>query len=277
MAINGKIVNQISRVPYNSSVLTFHAKTNPDSSNGDARELNNQLSFPYEGFLNGLQRSASSLLNRSFPSVTLNPDFNLLSANGLNPVTPAQGSNFEALKNWFVVNGGGGNNYTMTPTAYTQLQYAGTGSRYYLNMQIPSLDSPLYLYNLNYSLTDQFNNVGAYNRKKLTFSTIIKNNSSVTSKLRFSAFINPTSETVNGGAMFVKPGFNELATTISIPELKDIPIGSGAYAQLRFNIEDTYDQPLDMDLYYLKAELSNFATPLEVNHVLENLVCNNLV
>lgn len=277
MAINGKIVNQISNVPYQSNVLTFREKTVPDDSNGDARKLSNKLTFAFEGFLNSVYRSASSLLNRSFPCILLNPDFNILSANGLSPVTPAQGSDYEVISNWFLINGGGANDYTITPTLYTQIQYAGTGSRYYLNVQVPTLDSPLYLYNLNYSLTNQFNSVGAYNRKKITFSAIIRNNSTEDQKVRFSMYINPTGETVQGRGIFLQPGMiNEIATTIDVPDLNNVDISTDAYAQFQFNIEDIYGQPMDMDIFYLKAELSNYATPLEVNHILENLLCTNL-
>jgi hypothetical protein len=277
MAISGRIVNQISNVPTKSDVLTFKQKKYPDDSQGDARKLTNKLTFSFEGFFNSIYRSAYSLLNRSFPCILLNPDFNILSANGTAPITPAQGTNYEVVSNWFLMNGGGSNNYTITPTAYSNVQYAGTGSRYFLNINVPTLDSPLYLYNLNYSLTDQFNSVGAYNRKKVTFSAIMKNNSSESQKARFNLYINSTGQTVQGGGIFLQPNMmNEIVTTIEVPDLNNMPITPGSYIQPQFSIEDIYGSPLDIDLYYLKAEFSNYATPLEVNHVLEQLTCTNL-
>ena len=126
------IIDRLSEIPNESSVI---------------QDGSNVVSIPYERFLHDLQTNGSSLQKRAFNYLTRNPDFNLLSANGTNPVTQASPNDTEILDKWFVQNGGGGNTFTFTPTAFGATTPSITGSLYHLGMEISALDSPLYLYN----------------------------------------------------------------------------------------------------------------------------------
>ena len=264
-SISGKLYKNLSNIPYFVNVIDF----NKDN-------FSNKISYQYEGFLSDIKNSTSSLVDRSFDSILRNPDFNILSANGTAPVTPAQGSDYEVISNWFLVNGGG-NSYTITPTAYTTIPPFGTGSKYYLNLNIPSLSSGLYLYNLNYSLTDKFYNSSQLSDQDVTFSSIIHNKTDTAQKVRFSAFINGLGTTINGGGIFLQPqAINLISNTIRMPQTRGQPVGSGNYTQFRLNFENNYASTLNADVYYLKAEMSNVSTPLQINHTLEQIICSNL-
>jgi|WetSurMetagenome_2_1015567.scaffolds.fasta_scaffold45855_3 hypothetical protein len=274
---NGDIVFPIPNLPYNSPVVNFYNKGSPDMSNGDARKLKNGLSFPYEGFFNAVKEKVSSFNGRAFDSILRNPDFNILSANGTAPVTPAQGSNYELVSNWFLMNSDAANNYVITPTAYTTIPPFGSGSNYYLNVSIPSLNTPFYFYNKNYSTTGQFISSSQTSGQTVTCSAVIKNNTAEQQKVRFSALLNGTSQLIKGGGVFLQPDtYNLISTSIDIPDIKNSVSDPSAYTQFQFSFENDYGTPMDMDIYYLKTEISDLSTPLQVNHILEQLICSNL-
>lgn len=273
----GDIVLSIPNLPYNSSVVNFYSRGAPDMSNGDARKLNNGLSFPYEGFFNAVKEKIESFNNRSFDCILRNPDFNILSSNGTAPVTPTQGSNYELVSNWYLMNGDMSNNYIITPTAYPSIPPFGTGSNYYLNVSIPTLSSPFYFYNKNYSSSGQFISSSQTSGQTITFSSVIKNNTSEQQKVRFSAYINGTSQLIKGGGVFLQPdSYNLISTSLDIPDVKTSVSDTSAFTQFQFSFENDYGTPMDMDIYYLKTEISNLSTPLQLNHVLEQLICSNL-
>ncbi len=265
--VKGRITATQGIIPY------FANLTRADS---DDPEAINKVGREFEKFFNNLKNNTQSLINRSFPCELINPDFGILSANGTNPVTEADGTNFELVANWYIETGVG-NAYTMTPTAYTNIPLSGTGSNYYLNLNIPTLNDYLYLYNLNYSLTNEFNSLSKYNGQTITFSSVIKNNdATVRPKIRFSAYIDGYGD-VQGSGVYLEPdAYNLMSTSLKIPDLRDQVI-AGEQVQFRFNIEDLNGGTADFDIYYLKAELSNYATPLTVNHVFEQFMVTNLV
>jgi hypothetical protein len=276
--IYGDIVTSIPNIPFNSRVINFYQNTTPDMSMGDARKLNNGLSFPYEGFFNTIKQKAESINNRAFDCILRNPDFNILSANGAAPVTPAQGTDYEMVSNWFVANTDGANNYVITPTAYPTIPPFGTGSNYFLNVSIPTLNSPFYFYNKNYSTTGQFISSSQTSGQNVTFSAVIKNNTLEQQKVRFSAYLNGESQLIQGQGIFLQPdSYNLIATSLAIPDMKDDVSDMNAFTQFQFSFENDYGTPMDMDIYYLKTEISDLATPLQLNHVLEQLICSNLI
>lgn len=265
--VQGRLTAIQDAIPYYADVVRIKS-LDRDSIGKVGRE--------YQKFFNSLRVNTASLVNRSFPSELVNPDFGILSANGTNPVTEADGTNFELVSNWFIETGVG-NTYTMTPTAFTQIPFRGTGSNYFLNINVSDLNDFLYLYNLNYSLTDQFNSLSKYNAQRVTFSTVIKNNSmTVRPKIRFSANIDGYGDVQGAGIYLNADSYDLISTSIQLPDLRDQLI-AGENVQFRFNLEDLNGGTTDFDIYYLKAELSNFATPLTVNHVFEEFMCNNLV
>ena len=285
MQLNGQITFQTNNIPSNTNVISFvpHDGALPlrdreghKLPDGDVRGFKSVLSFPYEGFFNKIQGGVRSLLNRQFGSETRNPDFNLLSANGTAPVTPTQGNGYEIVNKWFLGDDGG-NAYTITPTPYANPSYAQTGSNYFLNLNVTNLTSALYLWNQNYSTTGQFNSMGKYNDQTLTFSTIIANNGANLPKVRFSAYMNDPNEDVPGGGVYLQPNsINLISTSLKIPDRKEVPYVN-PFTQFRFNIEDLDSDTLDLDIMYLKCEISNFASLLNVDHIAEAIICNYLM
>lgn len=278
--LNGTIIQPISDLPFNSKVINFYNSSlnkNDKDSENDAAKMHNGVSFAYEGFFTAIQEKTQSLNERSFNCLLRNPDFNILSANGITPITPAQGSDYEMVSNWYVSNNDLLNNYTITPVNYSSIPPFGTGSNYYLNVSIPTLASPFYFYNKNYSTTGQFISSSQTNGQTVACSSIIKNNTNVRQKVRFSAFLNGSGDTVSGDGVFLEPdSYNLISTNIEIPDIKGTTSGASAYTQFRLNFENNYGAAMDMDIFYLKTEISNLSTPLQLNHILEQLICSNL-
>jgi len=66
-----------------------------------------------------------------------------------------------------------------------------------------------------------------------------------------------------------------IAETMELPTLMDTTL-AGQNTQFRFNIKDLNGGTADFDVYYIKAEMSNLATPLNIDHTLEQLIVDNL-
>ncbi len=268
MRVNGDIVKQITNVPYNSPVISQNTS---NLGNNSSQDDSNQLSFNHEGFQQSLFNSCVSLNNRQFDGLFLNPNFNLLSSNGTTPVTPAQGTNYEVVKKWFLTNGGGLNNYVITPMTYPMVGFSSTGSLYYLNLLINAQDSPLSLYNLNYN--SAFDSIGQLSGQYVSFSTIIANNNNNSPALSFSTFISNYGN-IPGGQIYLQPNtINLINTTTQIPDLTGTAYGSSPYAQMQLNIDDI-DGGANFDIAYLKSELSDTASPLTVNPFIQQLICS---
>jgi hypothetical protein len=278
--VNGKIVNFISRLPANSSVLEFStALGNFLREQGINLDDSQTFSPNYLGFFTDLYNAVNSGTFRGQTGVLRNPDFNLLSANGLDPVTPLEGSDFEFVKMWYVVTGGGSNDYVLKANPYSQVGYSPSGSNYFMSIVVIDLDEPLYFYNLNYSLTNQFDSVGKYSGKDITFSAILKNNvenGDEAPSISFSAFINGADEFRTAG-IILQNGYNEIAESIQLPDLFGTEYDADPYIQFRLNIDGIGTNGLDIALAYIKAEISDSATQLEVDHTLEKIICDALV
>jgi len=257
--IFGTLVNKISQFHYNVKVLND----------------NETISKDYEGFFNDIYKASASLVQRGMPYILRNPDYNILSANGTTSVTPSEGSDYEVVSNWYLINGGGSNSYSVTPTAYTEVPFSPTGSNYYLNFNVDALTNLLYLYNLNYSTSGNFNSLGKFSGQKVTFSTIIRNNATTSPQISFSADVGGIEEKETPGIFLQPESYNLIAETMELPTLMDTTL-AGQNTQFRFNIKDLNGGTADFDVYYIKAEMSNLATPLNIDHTLEQLIVDNL-
>lgn len=262
------LVAALTSLPYQEDVITHGI---------DARNnVISRVTRPWEGFFRQIGANTNSLIQRQNPSQLLNSNFNILSANSTLPVTPAQGSNYELVKQWYLVNGGGTNNYTITPTAYTNV--ASGLSNYYLNVQIPTQDSPLYLYNLNYSLTSQFNSIAAINQQPVTFSWSIINNLSNVAGMQFSVALSTGAEYLSKFIYLTQGrgpnGDNSL--TLDPIDLTGDAYSPSDIAQFRVYFSQVSNSPIDLNVAYIKAELSEMPSPLEINPVLESYLCTNL-
>lgn len=263
----------VGALPYNSQMAL---------AGNDDETKNGTVSYDYQTYFSGLQQNLSQIVSRGTPGIFLNSDFNLLSANGTTPVTPAQGTNYEVVKQWFLMTGGGGNDYTITPTPQSTVNYYGTGSNNYLDVAISDLDTPLYLYNKNYSTTGQFNAVSLYSGSPLNFSFSIDNQGDSDEHIQFSAFLNGAtfpdgSNEIFGEELPLKPGFNIAGKEIQIPELTGTAYDPSNYIQLRCYFK-THNSTggAHLVINYLKSELSDTASLLDVNHILDSLLCNTI-
>jgi hypothetical protein len=233
-------------------------------------------SIDYERFFNSTQTNISTLINNAQPYLTINPDFNVLSANNYNPVTDLSPDFTEIVSKWFVDNGLG-NTFALTPVAYTNSQRPISGSNNYINVAISNLTTPITLQNQNFSTTGQFRG-DTYTGQILTFSTVINNNNvsqAHAPQLRFQAFITNVG-TIRGNSFYLKPNLNYISTRLKIPQFNTANLGASPYTQFQLAIEQANNETLNFDIYYLKSELSDSATPLVVNHILETLICQNL-
>lgn len=257
---NTSIVQQISNPPNWSTV---------SDESGVA-------SIDYQRLFSSLHSNSNSLINRAQEYILRNPDFNLLSANGYNPVTQASPNLTEIVSKWFVSNGAG-NTFSLTPTAYTATQRSASGSVNYLNVVVTTLASTLSLLNQNYSTTGQFR-ADSLSGQLISLSAIIRNNNLSQLKAPLCSFSanTPGFGVTPGEGIFLQTGLNFLTTNIQMPDFGDTNLGANPYTQFQFNIDNAYSENLDFDIFYLKSEVSDLSTPLIVNHILETITCNAL-
>lgn len=243
--------------------------------NAEVLNEDGKMSIDYQRFFQNHHLFTEAVKNRAFDCFTLNPDFNLLSSNGTAPVTEGDPNDTEFVKKWFLYNGGGSNAFTLTPTAYSSTEQGITSSLYYINMQITDLDSPLYFYNINYSTTNQFNGAGVYSGEAVTLSAAIYNNNDNTVKCRFSMVLSDDTEILSP-AHFLAPGLNVFYSTLIMPDFSTTDLGANPFVQPRLMFEDIYSLNTNLNIYYVKGELSNYATPLQINHIVQLLICNTI-
>lgn len=245
-------------------------------------ETTNILSAAYVSYFRKIEEVVKNLNSQGSPGFLLNPDFNILSANGTAPVTPAQGSNYEVLKQWYIVNGGGGNAYTLTPTAISSIPIAGSSSNYLLNVNATAINTALYLYNLNYSLTGAFNSIEGFNSSPANFSFVIDNKTSDTQFIQFSAFYSGGTFPDGSNEIFteelaLKPGPQLTYSGLQFPDLTGLSYSPSDFIQFRMYFPRLEGALLDLDIYYVKAEAQSGVSLLQVNPVLQQFICNNLV
>lgn len=263
----------ISAVNFNKPAQTPDNKSKTSIAEGT-------LSTEWEHFHNDIFNNTSSLSNRGLnvPIPLLrNPDFNILSANNYDPVTPLEGSDYEVVGNWFLVNGGGTNDYTITPTAWNSTDNSPTGSLNYINVDITTQDSPLYFYNVNYSTDSpqQFNGAAKYNGQIVTMSMVYRNNTDNEIQCQFTTDT-PGYGLTHSAQFTLKNTRNFIAARLLFPNFDGTSLTPPYLTQFRFNISNIFETAANFDIIYLKTEISNVATPLQIDHTLEQLICNAL-
>lgn len=237
---------------------------------------NGKMSIERERYDNEIFQAVNSLYNRWFGTFIYNPDFNLLGTSGYTPITQADGSDVETVSNWYLVSGGGANAYTITPTPYPFANKSPSGSLNFLNVKVATLDTPLYLYNLNYSTgVQQFNAATKYNAQQLAFSIAYRNNTATAIELSVSATISNL-ETVETPPLYLEPSQFFTANLLKIPDMGDADLGTNPVVQFRLNINNLFGSAADFDLFYVKGEVGNSPTSLQFDHILEQLRCQNL-
>jgi hypothetical protein len=212
-------------------------------------------------FYNKIQEMMDGMLDISNQSQLLTPDFNTLSAKGLNPTVPADGDNTEFIGNWFIV-GAANATYIITPTAYPNNSTIRSGSQYFVSTVVSAWNG-----NAFYFYQRQANTVRKYQKRYLTFTLHCNNNSSTILKVQFnvSSFYDPsTSLATNqqGKTINLNPGYNDISSTILMDTLSGVVVGAANYTEFRLNFIDLATPvSADIDFYLLKCEYGKLSTP----------------
>jgi len=272
-----QIKRQVSYIPTNDSIINPQDTTN--LGNAIARILPNKnqdnfiISPTYERFFNSIRVQLNDIVSRGFPTLTLNPDFNW-ARDGITPVTQADGDNVAFNEQWYV-NGAAGNTYTITPTAYpNNSTNTPTGSKYFINVAISDLVNTLTLYNVNYN--SDFNSAQQIQNQKIVFSSYIKNNTNDAIALQFGVQLEDLT-TFSSKIVNLLPGFNFVAMPpIDIPDYSALSLPGNAFAQLQLKFIPNSVTSANVDISYIKAEISSLATNLTVNHIEQKVLIDGL-
>ncbi len=208
--------------------------------------------------LDSINQYLDGILTISNPAQTLNSDFSTLSAQGTTPTTQADGDNFEFVENWFVV-GATQAAYALTATPYPSNSTVISASPYFMAADITTYSgSGLYFYQR------QMGYVRKYQTQYLTTTVRAFNNLSTTVKLRFDLIFNldPTLVNYQGTPFYLKPGYNEVSTTLKTDSLRNATVGAGNYVEFQLNFVDVPSGLGDFDLYSIKSEFGKISTPL---------------
>ena len=221
-----------------------------EQTSKDPEQLYRNMDSVYQ-FLDGM-------ITISNPTQTINADFKTLSGVGLTPTTQAQGDDFEFIGNWFVV-GATVADYTLTPTPYPTNSGVVSASPYFVNVAVTSYASGtgLSFYQKQSGLVRKFQT------QFVTMTISATNNTTTVTTLRFSISLNldPGDILLEGGILYLKPGYNVISTTLKTPTLRDETVGAAAYAQ--FNLDFVNFAAVEnFDIYSIKAEFGKISTPL---------------
>jgi len=266
--ITGSVSNELPFLPYRDNLIEYG---DLEGLNFDLKAVETTLSKNYELYLNSMGANVGSLNKRCFNCEFRNPDFNFLTTAGTTPITNLDPSDTEIVKNWFAVFGGG-NTFSITPTAYTTNGYYGTGSRYYLNLNVSNLVSEIQLYNLNYN--NYSNSIAKYSNQIVSLSGIFLNNLTNFPEISFTASDN-TGILAETPSIVLEPGYNLVNIQMQIPDLSEESADVSNPLIFNTNLKKT-DGTCDTNIYYLKSEISDSASPLIIDHNLENLLINSL-
>lgn len=203
-------------------------------------------------FLNGI----STISNVSKIN---NADFSTLGPSGLTPTTQADGDNAQFMNEWFVV-GAGVATYSLTPTVYATNSGIISASRYFVNAVVSAYaGTGLYFYQR------QLNTLRLYQSSYITMTVNATNNQSNTVKMRaaINSFYNPSSNLVQGAAIFLKPGENTVSSTLSLMNIRNQTVGAGGYTEFRLLFDDLGSGGnANIDFHSIKAEFGTISTPL---------------
>jgi len=225
---------------------------NPPSANMNDEDKYN--------FYNTIAVALDRLTSVSNASQTLNPNFATLGPGGMTPVTETDGDNAQFMQNWYVV-GASQATYVLTPTQYPNNSTVASSSAFYVNTTVSTYTgSGLYFYQR------QMNTVRKYQQQFITFTLSVNNNQSNVIKLRFNINSNYGSSSVlnQGPALYLQPGWNMITTTLETDSLNGVTVTSGNYTEFQLSFEDLDlgVGTVNFDLYYIKTEFGQIATPL---------------
>jgi len=188
-----------------------------------------------------------------------NPDFSTLGPSGMTATTQADGDNAQFMDQWFVV-GSGVATYSLTPTLYPANSGIISASRYFVNAVVSGyLGTGLYFYQR------QLNTLRLYQSSYITITVNATNKGTNTIKMRsaINSFYNPSSNLVQGAAIFLQPGENTVSSTLSLMNIRNQTVGAGSYTEFRLLFDDLgTTHTANIDFHAIKAEFGTISTPL---------------
>ena len=199
--------------------------------------------------------------------VTINPDFHWSRTKGNTPTT-TDGS---FVEQWNVK--GGGMTYVITPTNYSSTSSgAGTGSARYAHVSITTVNGNEF--SIYQSLPNRLSKLQG---KNVTISSSIKNNLPSSVKCYFYIGFDLTgggTDSYSGKSkvIYLSNGDNNINATISCPDIGVDNQTNIVTAAIKF-----YDLsgPVNLDIFYVKPEVSDSPTALHVDHSLEKYKIDN--
>lgn len=217
---------------------------------------NDQQQYLFRSSVYNFLRGISTISNLS---KTNNADFSTLGPGGLTPTTQAAGNNAQFMDKWFVV-GAGVATYTLTPTVYPTNSEIVSASQYFVHVVISGYaGTGLYFYQR------QLNTLRLYQSSYITITIDATNNLTNTIKLRsaIESFYNPSSQLIQGSAIFLEPGTSKISSTLSLMSIRNQIIGAGSYTEFRLMFDDLGPgNNANINLHSIKAEFGTISTPL---------------
>lgn len=229
----------------------------------------NKPTQPWQAWLSDL---FSIINNHSFlcnDSITINPDFHWSRTKGNTP-TNADG---EFVEQWSVISNG--MTFVITPIYYSSTLHSSlTGSDRYINIAITTINAN------EFSIYQKIpKKLSKIQGKKITVSSKIKNNNSVTVMCyAFIGFDLTGSGTISYSArsksISLVEGNNDINVTIECPSISVDNQTNVVNIELRlYDLADV----VNLNLNYVKVELSDTPTSLQVEHALEKFKIDNPV
>ncbi len=220
---------------------------------------------------NNLQNVVDSSDYYGFPSICLNSDFNFMS--GV-PASITQGDGDGAL--WaqlWSIHGAAVATYTISHSNYASTDYDPTGSLYYVNFNISNYTGNGSLNDFyGYQEQDGLQFLLQFENRIISLSCLVNNlqSKSINAKLQIYFYFNGSTPRVYDGNTFqIPPGISEVSDQITTDDLSQYTVGASPYVQFRLVFCDLGDATANINLSYIKAEISDNATVLYVDHFLE--------
>ena len=215
----------------------------PDPSKENLYKFNNDV---YE-FLTGL-----FLMN---PSVLNNANFATLGMHGQSVIT----TDTETSDEWKIV-GSANAAFELNSESYPANSIIQSASPYYLHVVVSSHNGDsFYLYQR------QDDTVRKYQKSRLTYGLIIKNNQSKAVKVRgdIYSYYDTDESLVSGKPKLLQPGMNVISNTVLTESLSGKTVGANPYTEFRLSFIDLIDGTADLEIYQIKCEFGMARTMLE--------------
>lgn len=199
--------------------------------------------------------------------LALNPDFHWSRTKGNTP-TVADG---EVVEQWNVISNG--MTFSATPTYYTNTTFSSqTGSARYINLAITSANSSDFIFKQKIA-----KGVSSLQNKDMTFSLGIKNNDSNPIDglfyVGFDLDNNGTDDYTTTSKKFsIKSGMQNLNLQLRCPKIASENYNNQITFALKLN---NLINSSNIDLFYIKPEISGYKTPAYVDHTIEKLRIDN--